>query len=157
MLTKIKKSMLIALSLLFLSLSFSPALAVAQSRKGKGNGNNSSSNAAESADINNKLCSGAANLKFNENTNCDDAAITDSDSSVNDLIGKIINIFSVVVGIIAVIMIVYGGFRYITSGGDSAKVTSARNTILYALIGLVIVAIAQFIVKFVLSKATNAT
>jgi hypothetical protein len=59
------------------------------------------------------------------------------------------------VGIIAVIMIVYGGFRYITSGGDATKVTSARNTILYAIIGLIIVALAQFIVKFVLKKATD--
>ncbi len=49
-------------------------------------------------------------------------------------------------------MIVYGGFRYVTSGGDSSKVGDAKKTILYALIGLVIVALAQVIVKFVLSK-----
>jgi hypothetical protein len=52
-------------------------------------------------------------------------------------------------------MIIWGGLRYITSGGDSAKITSAKNTIIYALIGLVVVALAQFIVKFVLAKVTQ--
>jgi hypothetical protein len=54
-------------------------------------------------------------------------------------------------------MVIYGGFKYITSGGDSGKVTSAKNTIVYAAIGLVVVALAQFIVKFVLGKASSTT
>ena len=57
-----------------------------------------------------------------------------------------------VILIAAVIMIIWGGFRYVTSGGDSNKVSSAKNTIIYAVIGLIIVALAQFIVKFVLDK-----
>lgn len=72
--------------------------------------------------------------------------------SVNKLITNVINIFSVVVGIIAVIMIIFGGFRYITSGGDSNNISSAKNTIIYAIIGLVIVVFAQFIVQFVLNR-----
>jgi hypothetical protein len=67
----------------------------------------------------------------------------------------IINIFSWIVGVVSVIMIIYGGFRYITSGGDSNSVTSAKNTILYAIIGLVIVALAQVIVNFVLDKTNT--
>ena len=62
----------------------------------------------------------------------------------------IVNVLSVIVGIIAVIMIIVGGFRYITSGGDSGNVSSAKNTLIYAIVGLVIVALAQFIVHFVL-------
>ncbi len=75
-----------------------------------------------------------------------------ADSTVNKLIATIINIFSLVVGVTSVIMIIIGGFKYITSGGDSASVSSAKNTILYSLIGLVIVAFAQVIVQFVLKK-----
>jgi cytochrome bd-type quinol oxidase subunit 2 len=75
--------------------------------------------------------------------------------NVNNIITDIINIFSIVVGIISVIMIIYGGFRYVTSGGDSGNVSSAKNTIIYAIIGLVIVALAQFIVQFVLDKVTQ--
>lgn len=76
------------------------------------------------------------------------------ETSLNGLIAKIINIISVIVGIIAVVMIIIGGFKYITSGGDSGKVSSAKNTIIYAIVGIVIVALAQFIVKFVLGQST---
>lgn len=71
---------------------------------------------------------------------------------VDSTLATVINILSFVVGIIAVIMIIIGGIRFITSGGDSSSTASARNTIIYAVIGLVIVALAQFIVKFVIGK-----
>lgn len=74
---------------------------------------------------------------------------------VNSLLKTVINIFSIVVGVVAVIMIIIGGLKYITSGGDSGNVSSAKNTIIYALVGLVVVALAQFIVRFVLGKATG--
>ena len=48
-------------------------------------------------------------------------------------------------------MIIISGFKYVTAGGDSAKVGSAKNTLIYALVGLVIAALAQFIVHFVFS------
>jgi len=57
-----------------------------------------------------------------------------------------------VVGAAAVIMIIVGGFKYITSSGDSTSVESAKNTILFAVIGLVIALVAQSIVIFVLRK-----
>jgi hypothetical protein len=71
---------------------------------------------------------------------------------IQSIVTTVINIFSVVVGIVAVIMIIVGGFKYITSGGDSGNITSAKNTIVYAVIGLVVVALAQFFVQFVLNK-----
>lgn len=86
-------------------------------------------------------------------TNCI-SETADADAQFNNIIAQVINIFSIIVGVIAVIMIIYGGFRYITSGGDSGKVGDAKNTILYAIIGLVLVALAQFVVKFVLNRAS---
>lgn len=80
-----------------------------------------------------------------------------STSKINDLVKLIVNIFSLIVGIVAVVMIIVGGLRYITSGGDSNNVSSAKNTIIYAIIGLVIVALAQFIVQFVLNKVTSGS
>lgn len=71
---------------------------------------------------------------------------------IQGIVETVINIFSVIVGIVAVIMIIWGGFKYITSGGDSGNITSAKNTIIYAIIGLVIVALAQFFVQFVLEQ-----
>lgn len=75
-------------------------------------------------------------------------------TDLNTLIKNIINIFSAVVGAVSVIMIIIGGFRYITSGGDSNNVGAAKNTILYAIVGLVLVAVAQIIVQFILERTT---
>jgi hypothetical protein len=65
------------------------------------------------------------------------------------------NILSIVVGLVAVIMIVIGGFKYITSSGDTGKTASAKGTIIYALIGLFIVGVAQLIVNLVLRESTS--
>lgn len=73
-------------------------------------------------------------------------------SSLTDFIAKALNVLSIVVGAIAVVMIIIGGFRYVTSGGKEEGVKGAKNSILYALIGLVIVALAQIIVRFVLTR-----
>jgi heme/copper-type cytochrome/quinol oxidase subunit 2 len=79
---------------------------------------------------------------------------TNPEQTLGDTISTIVNLLSAAVGVLAVIMIIYAGFRYVTSGGASDKVTSAKNTIVYAVIGLIIVALAQLIVKFVLNKVT---
>jgi len=65
----------------------------------------------------------------------------------------VINIISFIAGFAAVIMIIVGGIKYVTSGGDSSATASAKNTIIYAIVGLVVVAMAQIIVRFVLDKA----
>jgi hypothetical protein len=78
-------------------------------------------------------------------------------TGIGKLASQIVNIFSIIVGAVAVIMIIYGGFRYITSGGDSNAVGGAKNTLIYAIIGLVIVALAQVIVHFVLNQTNSVT
>lgn len=77
------------------------------------------------------------------------------DSSIGDIAKKIVTLFSQIVGFVSVVFIIYGGFRYITSGGDSTKVGNAKNTIIYALIGLIIVALAQAIIAFTLNTSAN--
>ena len=78
------------------------------------------------------------------------------DESFSFIVRRIINIFSVVVGAVSVIMIIIGGFRYIISGGDSSGVSGAKNTILYAIVGLVIVLFAQIIIRFIVSNIAPA-
>ncbi|MCA9328591.1 hypothetical protein KC959_02380 [Candidatus Saccharibacteria bacterium] len=73
---------------------------------------------------------------------------------VDQIVTQIINILSLAVGVVAVIMIIIGGLRYITSGGESGSVTGAKNTILYAVVGLIVVALSQVIVRFVVDRAT---
>lgn len=65
-------------------------------------------------------------------------------------IKTIVNVLLFVLGAVAVIMIVIGGIRYVVSGGESSAVTGAKNTILYAVIGLVVAVLAYAIVNFVL-------
>jgi len=105
--------------------------------------------------INNGLCAGS-NLQFTEDPGQCNVAATDATSKINNIIHTIVNLLSAIVGVVAVIMIIVGGFRYITSGGNDTSVTSAKNTILYAIIGLVVVALAQISVRFTLSKLTNS-
>lgn len=73
-------------------------------------------------------------------------------AGLNTVIKNVINVLTIIIGTIAVIMIIVGGTKYITSGGDSSKSASARSTIISAIIGLAIVALSQVIVQFVISK-----
>ncbi|HET7529233.1 MAG TPA: pilin [Candidatus Saccharimonadales bacterium] len=104
--------------------------------------------------INNGLCAGS-NLQFTSSPGQCSAAGSDANAKINSIVHTVVNLLSAVVGIVAVIMIIVGGFRYVTSGGNDTSVTAAKNTILYAIIGLVVVALAQIIVRFTLSKLTN--
>ena len=67
------------------------------------------------------------------------------------VITNITNTILYIIGIIAIIMLIFGGIKYITSGGDSQKVKDAKNTILYAIVGLVIALLSFAIVNFVLN------
>lgn len=68
------------------------------------------------------------------------------------MIRKITGLVAIVAGIAAIIMIIVGGIGYITSSGDSSKAASARNTIIYAAVGLVVIGLAQAIISFIVSK-----
>lgn len=76
-------------------------------------------------------------------------------TSIGSLLTKIIEIVSLLVGAIAVLMIIIGGFRYVTSAGSDSATAAARKTIIYALVGLVVAATAQIIVHFVLNNIVN--
>jgi Type IV secretion system pilin len=75
--------------------------------------------------------------------------------TVNSVINNVINIISAFVGILAVIMIVFAGFRYVTAAGDSGKISSAKNTLIYAIVGLVVAGVAQLIVRYVVTNVVK--
>jgi hypothetical protein len=75
-----------------------------------------------------------------------------SPDDFNTLMKNIINTILVVLGIIAVIMIIIGGIRYTTSNGDSNQIKSAKDTVLYAVIGVIVAIMAYAIVNFVLAR-----
>lgn len=71
--------------------------------------------------------------------------------SAGDLAKDFVNIMLFAIGILAVIMIIWGGIRYVLSGGDSTAISAAKKTILYAVVGLVVAILAYAIVNFVIT------
>lgn len=101
-------------------------------------------------DVTGEACQGIA----------DTAACKDSQAgkTSNPLYGpdgaltKVISVLSTVLAIIAVIVLIIAGIKYSLSGGDGAKVTTARNTIIYAAVGIVVAGVAQALVNLVLKR-----
>lgn len=90
-------------------------------------------------------------------------ACAEPDSVPTELFGgdgiftTISNILIFLVGIIAVIMLIIGGIRYAVSGGDDSAVKAAKNTILYAIVGLIVAFLAFAIVNFVTTQLQEGT
>ena len=140
MLKNIRKSIVIAAaSLMMLAPGLIPAAA----------------SVAFADSISDSVCSGANSAA--DSTADATCSSTTNTTGLKTIAKKIVNVFSLVVGFVAVIMVIYGGFRYITSGGESGSVGNAKNTLIYAIVGLIIVALAQFIVHFALGQASTAT
>ena len=69
-----------------------------------------------------------------------------------DVFKNIVNILLFIIGAVSVIMLIYGGIRYTTSGGNTNSVTAAKNTVIYSIVGLVISILAYAIVNFVVTN-----
>ena len=137
MLQKIK-TLILSLSLLFVPAS--PILVVGT---------------ASAQDIQENVCQGANTIGIDPVTG-GSCTISADTCDLTCIIRKVVNIISIIVGVIAVVMIIVGGFRYVASGGKAESVQGAKNTIMYAIIGLIIVALAQVVVRYVL-KSTLVT
>lgn len=101
-------------------------------------------------------CSGLSQLS---GASCDNPSSGNlgGQKTIAALVKTIINIISFLAGAIAVILIVVSGIRFMLSGGDSQGAASARNMLIYAIVGLAIVALSQAIVHFVLNAIINNT
>ena len=73
----------------------------------------------------------------------------------NGIFRTVVNVLLFIVGAVSVIMLIFGGIRYTTSGGNANSVTAAKNTIMYAVIGLVIAIFAYAIVNWVVGASMN--
>ena len=89
-------------------------------------------------------CSGVTN-----NTVCN---ATTTDTSIGTVIKNVINTLLYLLGAAAVVVIVVAGILYVTSGGETASVTRAKNMLLYAVVGLIIALLAYAIVNFVIAR-----
>jgi glucan phosphoethanolaminetransferase (alkaline phosphatase superfamily) len=68
------------------------------------------------------------------------------------LIKTVVNVLLWAVGVLSVIMIIFSGFRYITSAGDTSKTKSAQSTLIYSVVGLIVAIMAWAIVNMVINR-----
>lgn len=87
--------------------------------------------------------------------NTDYGTSSEAETAVTSRVNRIINVAIGIIGLLAVIMIIVSGFQMTTSAGNPAKVAKAKNTLTYAVIGLVIALLAYAIVNFVLASVFN--
>jgi Type IV secretion system pilin len=100
-------------------------------------------------------CGANQKIDISATGGCATVGDSSADAKINSTMTLVIRIFQIVVGLISVIMIIFGGLKYVTSGGEAAGIGSAKNTIIYALIGIVVVVLAQVIVQFVLNRVNT--
>jgi multisubunit Na+/H+ antiporter MnhB subunit len=84
--------------------------------------------------------------------NCTRADGSARQCNIGDTINTVTNVLLFVIGTVSVIMIIVGGIRYTTSNGDSSQISAAKNTVLYAVVGLVVALLAYAIVNFVVTQ-----
>lgn len=75
-----------------------------------------------------------------------------SGDDLNNLFANIASVLTFVIGAVAVIMIIVGAIKYVTANGDQSQISSAKNTILYSIVGLILAIAAGGIVVFVLER-----
>ncbi len=97
------------------------------------------------------------NAGTSNNTLTDPLNISDKENAPQILIGRIINAVLGVVGSIALLMFIYGGFIWMTAAGASENVTKGKNILLWASIGLIIIFSSYALVKFVIDGLTTTT
>ncbi len=73
-----------------------------------------------------------------------------------DVFKNLVDILLFIIGAVSVIMLIYGGIRYTTSGGNANSVTAAKNTIMYSIIGLVVAILAFAVVQFVVNQVMDS-
>ena len=79
----------------------------------------------------------------------------DQGAGVNHAATVLINVRSAIIGLVAVIMVIGAGVQFVTSGGEAPKVAGAKSALIYAIIGLVVVALAQLLVHTVINSITK--
>ncbi len=80
---------------------------------------------------------------------------SDQDEASSSTLAKAVGLISWAAGLIGIVMVMVAGLRYVTSQGDPQKVGPAKNALIYAAIGLVVVALSQAIVRFVLNQSVS--
>lgn len=103
------------------------------------------------------LSDGATNAKGDDQSPCLFGTEGAACQGKEPIFKTITNVLLFIIGAVSVIMLVIGGIRYTVSAGDSKAVTDAKNTILYAIVGIVVSILAYAVVNFIISSFKTTT
>ncbi len=114
----------------------------------------------QAANLNAQCQTGQNNLSITEGVDCakgedQSRSLFGGNGGGQGIFVTITNVLLFIIGAIAVIMLIIGGIRYTISGGDSSQVTSAKNTILYAIVGIIVAILAYAVVNFVVGSLVS--
>jgi hypothetical protein len=98
------------------------------------------------------ICSKTPDAAVCKDSKIKQDAADNSITGPNGIIAKATNVLTFVIGIAAFIVIIIAGFQFVLGVGDPARISNARNTLVYALAGILVAVMAQVIVKFVVNK-----
>lgn len=131
------------LGLSLFGLSFAPTQAIA------------APSGTQPVDVLQKICSKKPNATACKDKNPNPGPNNNPLFGSNGIITEVVNIISILVGIAAVIMIIMAGLKFTTSGSNPQEVTAAREMIIYAAVGLIVVALAQVFVHFIINRVIS--
>lgn len=103
--------------------------------------------AASTSSAKGEVCQGLGQASVNCSTN--------QGGDISRAMAAVLNLLSLIAGFITVIMLIISGVRFTTANGDSSGISGARTSLIYALVGIVVVLMSQVIVHFVLGKFTH--
>ena len=98
------------------------------------------------------ISGGAGSAKGDDQSACLFGNENGCDQGQTPIFRIVTNVLLFIIGAVSVIMLIIGGFRYVTSQGDQTQVQSAKNTILYSIVGIVVAILAYAAVNFVISS-----
>ncbi len=98
----------------------------------------------------------AANAQLDAGIGATEGAAGSNATDINTVIQNVINVLLFIIGAASVIMLIIGGIRYVVSGGEQGAVTNAKNTILYAIVGIIVAILAYAAVQFVFDTLTGS-
>ena len=107
---------------------------------------------ASSLEKNLNISGGAGAAKGDDQSACLFGNENGCDQGQTPIFRIVTNVLLFIIGAVSVIMLIIGGFRYVTSQGDQTQVQSAKNTILYSIVGIVVAILAYAAVNFVISS-----
>ena len=127
------KKLLLLFALLLGSFSIAPVASVSAAYEGAFN----------------DVCDSAQGTKAANSTVC---APQNEENPITKTIGNVVDLVSVVAGAVAVIIIIWAGFQFVIGNGDPAKIAKARQTIIYAVVGLIVIVASNLLISFIVNS-----